>query len=222
MTQKTVLNLSQAIRIQLALTSTELPNLRTMETNLWNAVKYALEVDETEKELHWLRLGPQLSSVLRTATPNLIGMLAESSVCSFIADIREDDFRKKFGHSEEWSSLRSDARINYYIARFASIYWCSVRDFAVKSRCDCQSVFHLPLSIIDMVADSTTSQIIDFCHGEISLQKFQLTSKIVDCINVARHIPKDGFFRKQVDLRLVAARAVKSNHCALFNKFRTC
>ena len=203
------------LRALLNLNETELPKYQIMDAQLWLAVKKALSADSYMKELDWLDLGPALSESLRTAPAEVIGRLAEPAVCSFTARISEKNFLANFGRQEDWTSLQKEARISYYRARFASVYWCSVRDYAVKSKSDCLSLFHLPMSIIAAVAESTTSQIIDFCHGYPGLQRFGLSCDREDCMRVIQCM-QDQNGTLGSDLRLLRARLLKSNRCASF------
>ena len=211
-------DVAQGIRAHLGINSNDLPSLSTMDSLLWQAAARALKSDNAIRELEWLRLGAQLSSVIKDATNELVGKLSEKAVCSFIVDVSEDDFLANFGRQEYWHSLAKDARINYFRARFSSIYWCSVRDFAVKSKRDCKSVFHIPTSIIEMLAESTTSQIIDYCHGFPHLQHFKLTCPIKDCFLIAKLLESDDP-QPLVAQRLMAAKLIKANHCASYDGF---
>lgn len=200
------------IRTLLQLNFAELPKFQIMDAQLWLAVRKALAAESAAKELDWLDLGPAVSEAVRTAGAEVIGRLAESAVCSFVPLISEDDFLSRFGRQGDWSSLQKDARINYYRARFGSIYWCSVRDYAVKSRTDCMSFFHIPYSIAEVVAESTTSQVIDYCHGYPEMQRFGLSCDKEACLRVAEAARHAGSVSGQ--LRLLRARLIKSNHCA--------
>lgn len=207
-------SVTQNLRAHLHMSSSELPKIGIMDMQMWSAVKAALSSEDSAAELSWLNLGVRLSYLVRNANAETIGKLAEASVSSFITDIREDVFLKYFGRREDWKSLSCYAEILYYRARFASIYWCSVRDFAVKSKIDCLSVFHLPWSMIEVLAESTTSQIIDFCHGYPDLQQFKLTCPISDCeLVIDRMQYAEGTSQTQQAL-LFAAKLLKSNHCA--------
>lgn len=208
-------DVAQGIRAHLGINSNDLPSLSTMDSLLWQACAKALKSDSAIRELEWIELGALLSSVIKDASNELIGKLSEKAVCSFIADVSEEDFLLNFGRQEYWQSLAIDARINYFRARFSSIYWCSVRDFAVKSKRDCKSVFHLPNSIIEMLAESTTSQIIDFCHGFPHLQHFKLTCPTKDCLLIAKLLESSDSTHV-VCQRIMAAKLIKANHCANF------
>lgn len=218
----TNLDIGQEIRSIVKLNSDSLPKMRLLDLRMLKALQNALQsaaVGNHVQELEWINLGPQLSSVIRSATPELLGRLAESSSCTFIAGITEEDFLTYFDQHEEWDYMRRDLSINYYRVRFASTYWTSVRDFAIKSRLDCMSIFHLPLSIIDILAESSTTQVIDFCHGFPGLQKFRLNCSSEDCLAVVRQYlaGMEGSQGKTAARRRMdesAARLLKSNHCA--------
>lgn len=211
-------DVAQGIRGHLGINSNDLPSLSTMDSLLWQAAAKALKSDDAIRELEWLQLGALLSSVIKDANTELVGKLSEKAVCSFIVDVSEEDFLCNFGRQEYWQSLAIDARINYFRARFSSIYWCSVRDFAVKSKRDCKSVFHIPMSIIEMLAESTTSQIIDYCHGFPHLQHFKLTCPVRDCLLIAKLMESDDP-KPIVAQRLMAAKLIKANHCASYDGF---
>lgn len=205
------------LRTHLQLNFAELPKYQVTDTQLWLAVKKALSMDPRVKELDWIDLGGALSEAVKNASSEVIGRLAEPSVCSFIADVSEDDFLNVFGRQGEWTSLQKDARINYYRARFGSVYWCSVRDYAVKSKMDCISLFHIPYSIAEVVAESSTSQIIDFCHGHPELQRFALTCEKEDCLRIVEAV-KQGTGTIGQQIRLMRERLIKSNHCAAYTQ----
>lgn len=207
------------LRSQLSLNVAELPNFRNTEVQLWRALHQALLDDETAKAkaLSWIDLDSNLCDALRSQkASSIIGKLCESSVCSFAAVVSEDDFMENFGKHGEWVSLYKDARIQYFRARFASIYWCSIRDYAVRSRADCISIFHISPHIVNVIADSLTSDIIDYCHGFPNMQSFRLTCRQKDCSVIASLCSDPSLaedFRKR---KLFAAKLIKSNHCAAY------
>lgn len=206
------------MRTQLSMNSTDLPRVQVIDAMLWGAVSTALSSEEAVKELDWLHIGAALSQMVKGATPELVGRLSESAVCSFVTKIKEEVFLDTFGRQEHWQTGHAGVRMDYLRARFASIYWCAIRDFAVKSRRDCLSVFHIPSSVIEVLAESNTSQIIDFCHGNPQLQVFELTCKPEDCLRIACIIKRKKKY-KAFDMRINAAKMIKSNHCASFNAF---
>ena len=205
--------IAMGLRAHLAINSNELPKLALMDGNLWRAVHSALTDDPATVELDWVNIGPHLASIIKRASFEAIGKLTEVSVCSFITETKEEDFLEFFGRQESWQTLHHEARVNYYRARFASIYWSSVRDFAVRSKLDCESVFHIPRSMIETVAESTTSQIIDFCHGHPHLQRFSLTCSPEDCLVIANRV-EEGLDSPEAKRQLLAFKLIKSNHCA--------
>lgn len=204
-------DVSHGLRTHLAMNSTELPNYQSIDASLWSSIKEALASESSQLDLSWLNISLLFAKELRNAPLRIVKDLSESSICSFKALISEDDFLNYFGRHETWKNLHQDLRISYYRSRFASIYWCSVRDYAVKSKHDCISIFRLPPSIVDVLAESSTSQIIDFCHGFSELQKFELSCPLEDCfriIEVCEHFPNN------YEKRLMLAKLLKSNHCA--------
>lgn len=213
MSQFSQKNMAGNIRSLLAINSTDLPKLQPIETLLWSAVQNALvNADDLIVELEWLGLGAQLSNILKKANAEVIGKLSETAICSFRSEISEESFLTHFGRHEEWHTLQADVRINYFRARFASIYWCSVRDFAVKSKRDCMSIFHLPWSLIEVLSESSTSQIIDFCHGYPLLQRFRLMCSPEDCVRIANVVNQEMNPTQQYRL-LLGSKMVKTNHC---------
>ena len=92
-------DVAQGIRAHLGINSNDLPSLSTMDSLLWQAAAKALKSDNAIRELEWLRLGAQLSSVIKDASNELVGKLSEKAVCSFIVDVSEEDFLANF-----WSS----------------------------------------------------------------------------------------------------------------------
>lgn len=203
-------DVSHGLRTHLAMNSTELPNYQTMDTSLWFSIKEALANESYQIDLAWLDVSPLLAKELKDAPMRIVRDLSEASVCSFKPKISEDAFLHHFGRHENWKIQHQDLRISYYQARFASMYWCSVRDCAVKSKHDCISIFRLPTSIVEVLAESSTSQIIDFCHGFPNLQSFELSCRLDDCLRVIEA------FKHQPDnsQRLMLAKMLKSNHCA--------
>lgn len=203
-------DVSHGLRTNLAMNSTDLPNYQTMDASLWAAIKEALASESRQLDLAWLSISPLFAKELRNAPLRIIKDLSEASICSFKALITEDDFLRYFGKHETWKNLHQDLRISYYRSRFASIFWCSVRDYAVKSKQDCISIFRLPTSIVDVLAESSTSQIIDFCHGFADLQRFALSCHVDDCFRIIDVCKKNPINEKE----LMLAKILKSNHCA--------
>lgn len=203
-------DVSHGLRIHLAMNSTELPNYQAMDALLWSSIKEAIANEPRQVELPWLNLSPLLLEELKSAPLRVVRDLSETSVCSFKTTLSENDFLRYFGRHEAWKNLHHDLRLSYYQSRFASTYWCSVRDYAVKSKQDCISIFRLPANVVEVLAESTTSQILDFCHGFTQFQNFELSCAIDDClrvINVCKQSPDDS-------KRLLLAKMLKSNHCA--------
>ena len=69
-----------------------------------------------------------------------------------------------------------------------------------------------------MLAESTTSQIIDYCHGFPHLQHFKLTCPTKDCFLIAKLLESDDP-QPLVAQRLMAAKLIKANHCATYDGF---
>lgn len=202
--------IAHGLRTSLAMSNSGLPNYRTMDSWMWSSIKEALMMEDKVAEFEWLNFGPFLTKELRKAPRKVIRDLSETSICSFRVKIDEGDFVRHFGRHVTWKSLHKDMRINYYRARFASIYWCSVRDYAVSSIPDCVSVFRLPKSIVEVLSESSTSQIIDFCHGFSHLQTFDLTCPVEDCLRII-DLQKD---QPENEKLLLLAKMLKSNHAA--------
>lgn len=210
------------LRYQLRMSEQEIPNLKIVDSHLWIALQNAaISYDQTE--LPWIDLGANLTTAIKKASSDMLGNLAESAVCSFTVDMSPSDFSENFGRRQNWEDLQEDIRINYHQARFSAIYWGGVRDFAIKSKIDCQSAFHIPMGIIETISECSTGDIIDFCHGYTHLQRFRLMSSQNDCLlllNLARNlIGNNGSqsikFRNSGTLR--GAKLQKSYRWALTN-----
>ena len=208
-------NIAQGLRAHTEISRLEMPKIQLMDFQMWQTLQLALATGGDTGTVDWVDLGIQLSETLRNASSELIGKLAESASCSFRIDIPEETFLEKFGRRADWDQLRSDLPVTYFRARFAFNYWSSVRDFAVKSKKDCMAAFHLPWSMIDILAESSTSQVIDFCEGYPQLQRFSLNCSVQDCLAIADALATESTDSMRKVSRSAVLRLIKSNHCAV-------
>lgn len=199
---------------RLNIISPDLPKLVYTERSLWSMAAEIAREDDVVRSIDWLGIGPDLASALKIAGPNALGKLNEYAVCSFRAVIPETRFHEAFAYPRPWQTIHSHLRYHYFCARFASTYWLAVRDFAIKCKLDCLSVFHLPTSIIEALAESNSSQVNDFCNGYPELQSFSLTCTDADCIQILKSCNESAMDSEWPSPFLTCARLLKSNHCA--------
>lgn len=212
-----VTEVGNELRYVLNLSKNEVPKNQMNEVHMWTLIQETLRSHSLNcaKELPWLNLGANLSKLLRTAPQATIGALSESSSSSFRCLISESEFLYEFGQY----SPSKEYKIDYARMRFAIMYFGAIRDFAIKSDRDCKSIFHVPNSMIQTLAGSSTSQVVEFCHANACRLHFELTCPVSDCARIAELVKQlnDAMPWKNKNLQL--AKLIKSNHCAASDPF---
>ena len=195
-----------------------LPNLLPVDAGLWIACHNTLIAEGVQKgkELDFVSLCGDLSDALAKAEFTHIGHLAEASVCSFYPVATPSEIFSSFGITEKWSQIDHNFKSYYFRMRFATAYWGAVRDVAMQSRIDCISYFGLDPDVVNLIAESSTNNIMDFCHANPKLHTFRLTCPRQDCIHILEIDKDKGLDSEERKYRLLLARLRKSNHCSSF------
>ena len=129
---------------------------------------------------------PLFTTMLASATDELIGLWSSGAVCTFCPTVSIEQFTEHFGQKLPTNRLdRTDA--NFRISQFANYYWQAAREFGMRDTFDAVLRFRLPVEIIKTISLTAQHKIYDFCFGHPEIQRFCLTcneSNLIDIGNV--------------------------------------
>ena len=94
-------------------------------------------------------------------------------------------------------------------------YWLAVRDIAAYSKVHCAHFFCLDETVVDMIADSSASNVIDFCNANPKLHQFVLTCRTEDCEEIISIVNDSTLTTRQKKYALSIAQMRKELHSCM-------
>jgi len=211
--EKAVVDLHQ----QLYVDRIQPPSFRQIDVSLWAACRNtSINPALIGQEIGFIDMGLALTKHIAEGSLEIIGALSSSGTCSFRPKITAEEIISTFGFGERWEKLEHEHTSHYYQMRFAMNYWLSVRDIAAYSKVHCAHFFCLDKTVVDMIADSSTSNVIDFCNANPNLHRFVLTCRAEDCEEIISIVNDKTLTHRQRKHALSIAQMRKELHSCIF------